>query len=128
STPAAASGRGAESTTPRAPVGRISNSSDTGSPPGERRRRSSPRARRAAGEHGVEISELQGTGRGGRIRERDVLAALAQGSIEKPGFSEKPGFLSQRSLRSNLAGQVALVTGAARGIGEAIARRLAVNG
>src|SRR5947208_13301491 len=34
STPAAASGRGAESTTPRAPVRRISNPSDTKAPPG----------------------------------------------------------------------------------------------
>lgn len=33
-----------------------------------------PRARRAAKERGVDVSRLVGTGRGGRVRERDVLA------------------------------------------------------
>jgi pyruvate dehydrogenase E2 component (dihydrolipoamide acetyltransferase) len=37
----------------------------------------SPRARRAAAELGVEWSGLQGSGRNGRIRERDVRAAAA---------------------------------------------------
>lgn len=35
----------------------------------------SPRARRAAREHQVDLSGLTATGKGGRIRERDVLAA-----------------------------------------------------
>ena len=39
--------------------------------------RSTPRARRAARMHGIELSGLQGTGSGGRIREKDVLAAAA---------------------------------------------------
>ncbi len=39
--------------------------------------RSSPRARRKAKELGLAWTTLQGTGRGGRIRERDVLAAAA---------------------------------------------------
>ncbi|HZT43371.1 MAG TPA: dihydrolipoamide acetyltransferase family protein [Chthonomonadaceae bacterium] len=45
---------------------------------GERKVAVSPRARRAADEHGVSISALagQGTGPGGRIIERDVLAWL----------------------------------------------------
>ena len=37
--------------------------------------RSSPRARRAARDRGVDIGQLRGTGVGGRVRERDVLAA-----------------------------------------------------
>jgi pyruvate dehydrogenase E2 component (dihydrolipoamide acetyltransferase) len=36
--------------------------------------RSSPRARRAARERGVDVSRVRGSGAGGRIRERDVLA------------------------------------------------------
>ena len=39
--------------------------------------RSSPRARRKARELGIEWSTVAGTGRSGRIRERDVLAAAA---------------------------------------------------
>jgi NAD(P)-dependent dehydrogenase (short-subunit alcohol dehydrogenase family) len=87
----------------------------------------SPRARRTAKQHGVDLSGVEGTGRGGRIRERDVLASTAARITETtPNSGVAPH--TQHSLRSNLAGQVALVTGAARGIGEAIARRLAANG
>lgn len=39
----------------------------------------SPRARRVAGELGVDWRQLAGTGAGGRIRERDVRAAAASG-------------------------------------------------
>src|SRR5262245_4392006 len=92
-----------------------------------RRLRSSPRARRAAKKHGIDLAGITGTGRKGRICERDVLAATAQRPQgARRGPQAAPA--AEQSLRSNLAGQVALVTGAARGIGEAIARRLAVNG
>jgi pyruvate dehydrogenase E2 component (dihydrolipoyllysine-residue acetyltransferase) len=37
----------------------------------------SPRARRAARERGIDPAALPGTGRGGRVRERDILAAAA---------------------------------------------------
>jgi pyruvate dehydrogenase E2 component (dihydrolipoamide acetyltransferase) len=42
--------------------------------------RSSPRARRAARERGVAIGSIRGGGAGGRVRERDVLAAAAAGT------------------------------------------------
>jgi len=42
--------------------------------------RSSPLVRRMAREHSVELSELKGTGLGGRISKKDVLAHLAQPS------------------------------------------------
>jgi pyruvate dehydrogenase E2 component (dihydrolipoamide acetyltransferase) len=41
---------------------------------------SSPRARRLAAELGVDWTRIQGTGRGGRVRERDVKAAGSPGS------------------------------------------------
>lgn len=44
---------------------------------GERGTLISPRALRTAAEHGVDWSRIQGTGRGGRIREKDILAAMA---------------------------------------------------
>jgi pyruvate dehydrogenase E2 component (dihydrolipoamide acetyltransferase) len=42
--------------------------------------RSSPLVRRMAREHGVELSDLKGTGLGGRISKKDIQAHLAQSS------------------------------------------------
>jgi pyruvate/2-oxoglutarate dehydrogenase complex dihydrolipoamide acyltransferase (E2) component len=47
-------------------------------PPADRRRYS-PVVQRIASEHGVELSQVQGTGRGGRVRKQDVLAHLESG-------------------------------------------------
>jgi pyruvate/2-oxoglutarate dehydrogenase complex dihydrolipoamide acyltransferase (E2) component len=40
-------------------------------------RRYSPVVQRIAAEHGIDLASLTGTGRGGRVRKQDVLAALA---------------------------------------------------
>ncbi|HVW36920.1 MAG TPA: dihydrolipoamide acetyltransferase family protein, partial [Pirellulales bacterium] len=45
-----------------------------------KRATASPRARRAAKQLGMDWTALRGTGRGGRIRERDVQAAAASGA------------------------------------------------
>ncbi len=42
--------------------------------------RSSPRARRAARDRGVDVATIRGSGAGGRVRERDVLAAAEAGA------------------------------------------------
>ena len=46
--------------------------------PGQRdqRRRYSPVVSRMAAEHGLDLSQIEGTGRGGRVRKQDVLAYL----------------------------------------------------
>lgn len=80
----------------------------------------SPRALRAATERGVDWKEVQGTGRGGRIRERDVLAAAQS--------QDQPRTASQPQTPFSLANKVALVTGAASGIGAAIAEAFAKAG
>lgn len=46
---------------------------------------SSPRARRRAAELGVDWQGILGTGRNGRVRERDVLAAASSGLSRKSG-------------------------------------------
>ncbi|MCL6647562.1 MAG: 2-oxo acid dehydrogenase subunit E2 [Chloroflexi bacterium] len=48
------------------------------SPAAPSRRFASPRARLRAREHGVDLATVVGSGQGGRILERDVLAAAAQ--------------------------------------------------
>jgi pyruvate/2-oxoglutarate dehydrogenase complex dihydrolipoamide acyltransferase (E2) component len=47
--------------------------------------RHSPIVQRIANEHGLDLSGIVGTGRGGRVRKQDVLAA-----IERPLHSESP--------------------------------------
>ncbi|MGX6448800.1 biotin/lipoyl-containing protein, partial [Patulibacter sp. S7RM1-6] len=47
-------------------------------------RASSPVAARIAAEHGVDVRRLPGTGRGGRVTKRDVLAAVEAG--DAPAF------------------------------------------
>src|SRR5262245_34815817 len=73
----AASGPAA-GTASTAPRGQISEPSATETAGKPARHRASPRARRAAAEHGVELGPISGTGRNGRIRERDVLAVVGK--------------------------------------------------
>jgi pyruvate/2-oxoglutarate dehydrogenase complex dihydrolipoamide acyltransferase (E2) component len=53
-------------------------------------RRYSPVVQRIAAEHGIDLSQVEGTGRGGRVRKQDVLALVEDGggasapSIEDP--------------------------------------------
>jgi 2-oxoglutarate dehydrogenase dihydrolipoamide succinyltransferase (E2 component) len=50
----------------------------------------SPVVRRIADEHGVDLDRVQGTGIGGRVRKKDVLAAIATNGHEKPLHTESP--------------------------------------
>lgn len=42
---------------------------------------SSPSVRRVAAEHDVDVSQIQGTGKGGRVTKENVMAAVGQGSV-----------------------------------------------
>ena len=57
-------------------------------------RRYSPVVQRIAAEHDIDLSTITGTGRGGRVRKQDVMAALDQGSAvataEAPLHIESP--------------------------------------
>jgi pyruvate dehydrogenase E2 component (dihydrolipoamide acetyltransferase) len=60
----------------------------------------SPRARRAAKEHRVDLATLAPTGNGGRIRERDVLAAAT--SISTTGIKQVPLTPMRRTIAARL--------------------------
>jgi len=60
----------------------------------------SPRARRAAKEHRVDLAALEPTGKGGRIRERDVLAAAT--SISTTGMKQVPLTPMRRTIAARL--------------------------
>jgi len=51
-----------------------------GRPEPDRSRAHSPVARRIAAEHGIDLDGIEGTGIGGRVRKRDVLAAVEAGA------------------------------------------------
>jgi pyruvate dehydrogenase E2 component (dihydrolipoamide acetyltransferase) len=54
------------------------------------RRAITPRARRAAREHGIDTTEANGSGRDGRIRERDILALVARRPAEPARAAPEP--------------------------------------
>jgi pyruvate/2-oxoglutarate dehydrogenase complex dihydrolipoamide acyltransferase (E2) component len=56
------------------------------------RRRYSPVVMRMAAEHDIDLDQIEGTGRGGRVRKQDVLAFLENGaaSAEPPMHIESP--------------------------------------
>jgi pyruvate/2-oxoglutarate dehydrogenase complex dihydrolipoamide acyltransferase (E2) component len=55
------------------------------------RRRYSPVVSRMAAEHGLDLSKIEGTGRGGRVRKQDVLAYLENGgAAAAPAEAERP--------------------------------------
>lgn len=60
----------------------------------------SPRARRAAKEHRVDLATLAPTGKGGRLRERDVLAAAT--SISTTGMKQVPLTPMRRTIAARL--------------------------
>jgi pyruvate dehydrogenase E2 component (dihydrolipoamide acetyltransferase) len=62
---------------------------------------SSPRARRAAVELGIDLADVQGTGRAGRIRERDIRMAAGKGqALDAPATSPMRRTIAERMLTS----------------------------
>src|SRR5437588_11496575 len=51
---------------------------------GNGHRRYSPVVQRIAAEHGIDLSQVSGTGRGGRVRKQDVLAWVESAPAEEP--------------------------------------------
>jgi pyruvate dehydrogenase E2 component (dihydrolipoamide acetyltransferase) len=79
-------------------------------PPSEGRLRISPRAARVAAELGIDSQSIQGTGRTGRIRERDVRNAAAQratgGRIKTKSSETASAATKQASYRRTIASRM----------------------
>jgi pyruvate/2-oxoglutarate dehydrogenase complex dihydrolipoamide acyltransferase (E2) component len=54
------------------------------------RRRYSPVVQRIASEHGVDLAQVPGTGRGGRVRKQDLLAFIERGGRPEAGAAVAP--------------------------------------
>jgi pyruvate/2-oxoglutarate dehydrogenase complex dihydrolipoamide acyltransferase (E2) component len=50
----------------------------------DRSRKYSPVVMRIASEHNIDLSQVEGTGRGGRVRKQDVMAHVESGGAEEP--------------------------------------------
>lgn len=66
-----------------------------------------PRARRVAGELGVELQGLAGTGRGGRVRERDVRAAAERGIAPRVVANNGAKPVATSNIRRTIARRMA---------------------
>jgi pyruvate/2-oxoglutarate dehydrogenase complex dihydrolipoamide acyltransferase (E2) component len=77
----------AESTATPSPEPGTATPDDAPAPTG---RRYSPVVQRIAAEHGVDLEQIDGTGRGGRVRKQDVLAYLENGGGGAPAAEEPP--------------------------------------
>jgi pyruvate/2-oxoglutarate dehydrogenase complex dihydrolipoamide acyltransferase (E2) component len=72
----------AAATPPGAPAPQTPSREPAAGAPAPQRRRYSPVVTRMAAEHGIDLSQIEGTGRGGRVRKQDVLAHLEDGGGE----------------------------------------------
>ena len=76
---------------PSAPSNGARNGAAGTAPAGGDLRRYSPVVQRIAAEHNIDLSQVQGTGRGGRVRKQDVLALVGDGgSASEPVVVEPP--------------------------------------
>src|SRR5690349_9200867 len=50
----------------------------------------SPIVKRMADEHGIDLSQVEGSGIGGRIRKRDLVALIESGGAEQPKAQPEP--------------------------------------
>ena len=71
----------------------------------------SPRARRAAKTHRVELAALAPTGKGGRIRERDVLAAATSLGTKRVPLTQMRRIIAARLMHSRQTTVPVTITG-----------------
>ncbi len=117
STPAP-SQAGAPTAETAAPPGATVTLARPAAAPGRGRHVASPRARRAAADLGVDLASLVGSGRTGRVLERDVQAAASARPATPAALAAAAGATAQRR-------QAPPATAAASGVRRLIAARMA---
>ncbi len=74
--------------------------------------RSSPLVRRLAKEHSIDLSQIEGTGAGGRVSKKDIMAAIESGGAAAPAAGARPG--APPPAAGGAAARVALETAVPR--------------
>ena len=74
-------------------------------------RRYSPVVMRIAAEHGIDLEQVKGTGRGGRVRKPDVLAYLENGAAEEPPMHIESPYKPEPIRAEEAAVEAAAATG-----------------
>ena len=106
---------------PTAAQGATAPAAAVPAPAGRRRAAVSPRARKRAAERSVPLAGLTGTGPGGRVIERDVLAAVAAAApspARAPAAAAAPEPAAGQAAAGLVADQVIPVRGARRLVAE----------
>lgn len=67
-------------------------------------RRYSPVVSRIAAEHGIDLAQVEGTGRGGRVRKQDVLAFIEAGPSEEPPLHIESPYKPDPPVTASTAG------------------------
>ena len=82
-------------------------------------RRYSPVVQRIAAEHGIDLSQVDGTGRGGRVRKQDVLALVKDGGgASAPSIEDPPLHIESPYRPDPVPAAAAAVPAAAAGSGQ----------
>jgi 2-oxoglutarate dehydrogenase E2 component (dihydrolipoamide succinyltransferase) len=69
----------------------------------DRSRFYSPVVRRMADKHGIDLGEIEGTGIGGRVRKKDVLARLGNGQAKQPVLHTESPYKPDEPRQSDVA-------------------------
>ena len=108
---------------PEAPQESSSPPAAAPEPPATGHQRYSPVVQRIAAEHGIDLSEVTGTGRGGRVRKQDVLAVIE--SAPEPESGPEPPLHIESPYRAEpVAGADGGLSRMRRQIGEHMKRSL----
>jgi pyruvate dehydrogenase E2 component (dihydrolipoamide acetyltransferase) len=80
-----------QSTPAPTPAGKAVAAVTSEQPSGNGRRRSSPLVRRIAKEHNVDITQIAGSGIGGRVTKHDILGYIERGDVQPPATAPSSG-------------------------------------
>jgi 2-oxoglutarate dehydrogenase E2 component (dihydrolipoamide succinyltransferase) len=105
------------STTNPPPVAAAAPAAAVAAPSGDERHKSSPLVRKIAKEHNVDVSQIQGSGIGGRVTKQDILGFIEQGPASR---EQGTGVSEQGSVVARDQGPSHAPVPVVRGVGDQV--------